>query len=54
MSDKARRPRLNSPSLILPTRILRRRNLVVITREELRRIMKTPQRRILIRIGRRK
>jgi len=52
MNDKARRPRLNSPSLILPTRILRRRNLAVITREELRQMMKAPYRRI--RIGRRK
>jgi hypothetical protein len=52
MSGKASRPRKNSQSLILPTRILRTRNLVVIKRKELRQMAKNPHRRI--RIGKRK
>jgi hypothetical protein len=52
MNSKAKRPRLNSQSLILPTRTLRRRNLVVIRRKELHQTAKNPHRRI--RIGKRK
>jgi len=48
MNSKARRPRLNSQSLILPTRTLRRRNLVVIRRKELHQTAKNPHRRIRI------
>jgi hypothetical protein len=46
MNSKARRPRLNSQSLILPVRTLRRRNLVVIKRKELHQTAKNPQTRI--------
>jgi hypothetical protein len=41
MNDEAKRPRMNSPSLILPARVLKRINLVVIAREELHRMMIT-------------